>query len=80
VSFSTLQQDAIVLARMRHRYHSGDHEDRMIEWMDEHNIQNSWQLASTLVNAGLDSDGLSKYLLNCRGNACMKFSYGSTPH
>jgi len=24
------------------------------EWMDEHNIQNSWQLASTLVNAGLD--------------------------
>jgi len=43
-----------------------DHEDRMIEWMDEH-IQNSWQLASTLVNAGLDSDWLEQIPAQLQG-------------
>lgn len=54
---TALQQDAIA----RTQYVSpldpltqSDREDEMLEWMEEHQIQNGWQLASTLVNAGID--------------------------
>lgn len=60
---TTLQQDAIVRfqnAPPLDTLNQSDREDRIIEWMDEHNIQNGWQLASTLVTAGLDSDWLNQ--------------------
>lgn len=67
---TTLQQDAIVLAQNAPPLDTltqSDREDRLIEWMDEHNIQNSWQLASTLVNAGLDSDWLDQIPVQLQG-------------
>ena len=60
---TTLQQDAIVRfqnAPPLDTLNQSDREDRIIEWMDEHNIQNGWQLASTLVTAGLDTDWLNQ--------------------
>ena len=60
---TTLQQDAIVRfqnAPPLDTLNQSDREDCIIEWMDEHNIQNGWQLASTLVAAGLDTDWLNQ--------------------
>jgi signal transduction histidine kinase len=37
-----------------------DREDQITEWMEAHHIPNGWQLASTLVNAGLDIDWLNQ--------------------
>ncbi len=58
-----LQQDAIVRAQNAPRLDplaQSDREDRMIEWMDHHNISNGWQYASTLVSTGLDNDWLDQ--------------------
>ncbi len=60
---TTLQQDAIARAQNAPSLDpltQSDREDQIIEWMDEHNIHNGWQLASTLVTAGLDSDWLDQ--------------------
>ena len=65
-----LQQDAIVRiqnAPPLDPLTQSDREDRIIEWMDDHNIQNGWQLASTLVNAGLDSDWLDQISARLEG-------------
>ncbi|AGY59195.1 sensor histidine kinase [Gloeobacter kilaueensis] len=35
-----------------------DREEQLADWLREHNIANSWNLASTLVGAGLDTDWL----------------------
>lgn len=35
-----------------------DREDTLCEWLDEHDIVNSWKLASTLVSGGIDGDRL----------------------
>jgi signal transduction histidine kinase len=39
-----------------------DREDQLTDWMDNHNIQNGWQFASTFVNAGLNSDWLDQII------------------
>lgn len=60
---TSLQQDAIVRAQnapLLDALTQSDREDRIIEWMDDHNIQNGWQFASTLVIAGLDNDWLDR--------------------
>jgi signal transduction histidine kinase len=65
-----LQQDAIVRAQNAASLDTltqSDREDQIIEWMDDHNIQNGWQLASTLVNAGLDSDWLDQISARLQG-------------
>ena len=35
-----------------------DREEKLIDWLDEHEITNSWQLAPTLVSAGMDAERL----------------------
>ena len=58
---TSLQQEAIVRAQqapLLDPLTQSDREERIIEWMDNHNIQDGWQVASTLVNAGLDNDWL----------------------
>jgi signal transduction histidine kinase len=35
-----------------------DAEDALAEWLETHNIENSWKMAPTLVSAGLDADQL----------------------
>lgn len=35
-----------------------DQEDQVTEWLEDHEIRNSWKLAPTLVNAGLDTQKL----------------------
>ena len=60
---TTLQQDAI-----EHAQHTillapltqSDREDQIIEWMNAHSIPQGWQLASSLVSAGLDIDWLER--------------------
>lgn len=67
---TTLQQKAIVCAQnapLLDPLTQSDREDRIIEWMDEHNIQNGWQFASTLVSAGLDSDWLDRIFTQLEG-------------
>lgn len=58
-----LQQDAIVRAQTATPLDpliQSDREDQIIQWMDDHQIQNGWQFAPTLVNAGLDSEWLNQ--------------------
>ena len=58
-----LQQDAIACVQNASPLDSltqSDREDQLLSWINEHNIENGWQFASTLVNAGLDSDWLNK--------------------
>ncbi len=67
---TTLQQDAIARAQnapLLNPLTQSDREDSIIEWMDAHSIQNGWQLASTLVGAGLDSDWLDQISAQLRG-------------
>lgn len=67
---TTLQQKAIVCAQNAPPLDpltQSDREDRIIEWMDEHNVQNGWQFASTLVSAGLDSDWLDRIFTQLEG-------------
>ncbi|MBO3459679.1 ATP-binding protein [Aetokthonos hydrillicola Thurmond2011] len=35
-----------------------DKEDEVTDWLEDHQVNNAWKLASTLVNAGLDSSKL----------------------
>lgn len=65
-----LQQDAIARAQNAPPLDTltqSDREDQIIEWMDDHNIENGWQLASTLVNAGLDRDWLDQISTRLEG-------------
>ena len=67
---TTLQQNAIVCIQNTPPLDpltQSDREDRIIEWMDDHNIQNGWQLASTFVNSGLDSDWLEQISAQLQG-------------
>jgi signal transduction histidine kinase len=67
---TTLQQEAIACAQNFTQFDpltQSDREDQIIEWMERHHIQNGWQFASTLVNAGLDSDWLDKIYLRLEG-------------
>lgn len=59
----TLQHDAIAHAQKTlplDPLAQSDREDQIIEWMDNHAIDNGWQFASTLVNAGLNSTWLDQ--------------------
>lgn len=59
---TTLQQEAIESAnqvRLDPLIRS-DREDQIIEWMDEHEIDQGWKFASTLVNAGLELNWLDQ--------------------
>lgn len=59
----SLQQDAIARAQNvspLDPFTQSDREDQMLEWMEEHQIQNGWQLTSTLVNAGIDREWLDQ--------------------
>ena len=31
-------------------------EDRIIDWLESHGVNDGWKLASDLVNAGIDTD------------------------
>jgi signal transduction histidine kinase len=67
---TTLQQEAIACAQNMTQFDplsQSDREDQIIEWMERHYIQHGWQFASTLVNAGLDSNWLDKIYLQLEG-------------
>lgn len=56
-----LQQDAIIRARNSVKLNpiqQSDREDEVTQWLETHNIPNAWQLAPTLVLAGLATDWL----------------------
>lgn len=58
-----LQQDAIAKAQTAPALDpltQSDREDQIISWMNAHHVPNGWQLASTLVNAGLDRQWLDQ--------------------
>ncbi|NJO44030.1 MAG: ATPase [Cyanobacteria bacterium RU_5_0] len=60
---TALQQEAIARAQNASPLDpltQSDREDQIMDWMDNHTIQNSWQLASNFVNAGLDSQWLDQ--------------------
>lgn len=60
---TALQQEAIARAQTAPPLDpltQSEREDQIVEWLDDHNIPNSWQFASTLVSAGLDSDWLDQ--------------------
>jgi signal transduction histidine kinase len=39
---------------------TSDREDEISDWLDEHNVPDGWQLASSFVQAGLDTDWLDE--------------------
>ncbi|WP_017314894.1 ATP-binding protein [Mastigocladopsis repens] len=49
-----------------------DKEDEVTEWLEDHDVSDSWKLAPTLVNAGLDTEKLDTLADNipveCLGN------------
>ncbi len=56
-----LQQDALVRAKTAVKLDTitqSDREEEFSDWLDMHQITNAWQLAPTLVAAGLDMDWL----------------------
>jgi signal transduction histidine kinase len=60
-----LQQEAIAQAQNPPTLDpmtQSDREDQLTNWMDDHNIENGWQFASTFVSAGLDCDWLEEIL------------------
>ncbi|NMG05558.1 ATP-binding protein [Brasilonema sp. UFV-L1] len=62
-----LQQDAIAHAKTAAKLDpimQSDREDEMIQWLEAHNVANSWKLAPTLVTAGLDIDWLENVKKN----------------
>ncbi|MBV8886929.1 MAG: cyclic nucleotide-binding domain-containing protein [Chroococcidiopsidaceae cyanobacterium CP_BM_RX_35] len=67
---TALQQDAIAQAQNAlslDPLSQSDREDQIVEWMDNHHIPNAWQLAATLVNAGLDSEWLDRISAQLQG-------------
>ncbi|MBV9384956.1 MAG: cyclic nucleotide-binding domain-containing protein [Chroococcidiopsidaceae cyanobacterium CP_BM_ER_R8_30] len=71
---TALQQGAITQAQNASPLDpltQSDREDRIVEWMDAHNIPNGWQLASTLVNAGLDNKWLDRISAHLQGQHCL---------
>jgi signal transduction histidine kinase len=60
---TTLQQDAIAHAQnlpLLDPLTQSDREDQIMEWMDDHRVENGWQFAATLVHAGLDNEWLDQ--------------------
>lgn len=56
-----LQRDAAKLATTASRLDpltQSDREDEVTEWLEAHDVNNAWQLAPTLVVAGLDTEWL----------------------
>src|SRR6476469_6381592 len=39
---------------------ASDREDELADWLDDHGVQNSWQIAPTFVQGGLDIDWLEQ--------------------
>ncbi|GAB4227382.1 MAG: ATP-binding protein [Elainellaceae cyanobacterium] len=70
-SFLTnLQKDAIELAQTSSPLDpmtQSDREDRIIEWMEDHQIEQGWRFASTLVNAGFDNEWLNSLSAQLQG-------------
>jgi signal transduction histidine kinase len=67
---TALQQDVISRAQnasLLDPLDQSDREDDIIDWMEQHNIQQGWQFASTLVNAGLDRDWLNQLSTQLQG-------------
>jgi signal transduction histidine kinase len=67
---TALQQDAIARAQEAPPLDpltQSDHEDRISEWINDHHIQNGWQFAPTLANAGLDGNWLNQILTQMEG-------------
>jgi signal transduction histidine kinase len=67
---TTLQQEAIYCvnqASFLDPLTQSDREDKIIEWMDDHEIQNGWKLASTLVNTGLEQNWLNRIAAQIQG-------------
>lgn len=69
-SLILLQQEAIAQAQTAPSLDpltQSDREDQIIEWMNQHRIPNGWQLASNLVNAGLDRPWLDQIPVRLNG-------------
>src|SRR5262249_52460991 len=60
--FETVQRDAVHTARPRAlgAIELANTEDAISTWLDEHEVENSWSLASTFVSAGLDQVWLER--------------------
>jgi signal transduction histidine kinase len=73
---TNLQQEAIARAQnppLLDPLTQSDREDQLTDWMDEHDIQNGWQLASTFVSAGLEKDWLDQISTRL-GETCLQES------
>ncbi|MBS1690831.1 MAG: histidine kinase [Actinobacteria bacterium] len=56
----------------RSALHRSDREDALCEWLDDHGIDDSWQLSPTLAEAGLDTDwldGVAELVTSATGHA-----------
>lgn len=69
-----LQQEAIAQAQaapLLDPLTQSDREEQIIEWMNQHTIPHGWQLASNLVNAGLDRAWLDQIPIRLSGQ-CLR--------
>jgi len=48
---------------------ASDAEDEIGDWLDEHGVNNGWDLAPTLVAGGIDADWLARAMEKCPGTA-----------
>jgi signal transduction histidine kinase len=48
---------------------ASDAEDELGDWLDDHGVNNGWDLAPTLVAGGLDADWLARAMEKCPGTA-----------
>ncbi|MGW5669015.1 histidine kinase, partial [Micromonospora sp. NPDC003776] len=62
---------------------ASDAEDELADWLDEHGVRGAWELAPTLVAAGIDSGWLSQVDAAVGGDdvesAIRWIAYPSTP-
>jgi signal transduction histidine kinase len=63
VALTELQENAVeqmVKAPKRSPLEVGDAEDELTDWLDDHDVPNGWDLAPTLVAAGVDAGWLDE--------------------
>jgi signal transduction histidine kinase len=68
----TLQEEAVERVAKAPKLgpiEASDAEDELGDWLDEHGVTGGWDLAPTLVNAGIDVAWLSKAVDKCPGTA-----------
>jgi signal transduction histidine kinase len=61
-AFESAAIEHTVTARQMNSLEQSDLEDLLVTWLEEHGIQDPWQLSNNLVEAGIDASALERML------------------